>query len=180
MAGCSPEPVADERLLGVIGSETRDQVDLVAESSHVIRAGEDSSRLTLELHVPRRDHGILGGLAQRHAIVVLVDDRLAYDEDLERPERGQCIAHRAGTVTPPEALEEVPCRRLASSSRISGPAHEEASSRGSRKWEFSSAVEENTVSWVNRTSPPTSWTAAISRRSFPLCLTGSSPTWPLT
>ena len=64
MAGCSPEPVADERLLGVIGSETRDQIDLVAESSHVIRAGEDSSRLTLELHVPRRDHGILGGLAQ--------------------------------------------------------------------------------------------------------------------
>src|SRR4030095_2262153 len=90
-----PEPLADERLVRVIGSETRDQVDLVAESSQVVRAGEDSSRLTLELHVPRGDDGILGSRAQRHAMVVLVDDRFAYHEDFERPERGQRVTHRA-------------------------------------------------------------------------------------
>ena len=100
------EPAADELLLRVVGAEAGHQVDLVAEPGHVVRAGQRPARLPLEPDVLRGDHRVLGRLAQGHAVAVLVDDRLADDENLQPPKRGQRVAHHGGGVPKPEAFEE--------------------------------------------------------------------------
>ena len=144
---------ADERLLRVVGAEAGHQVDLSAESRHVVCAGEGSARMTLEPDVPRGDDGVLGCLAQGHAVAVLVDDRLADDEDLERPERGQRVAHHAGGVPRPEALEEASRSGIARRVPVRSP-FTPVRSPGKRKCAFSKAVEEKSASCVKRTSPP--------------------------
>jgi hypothetical protein len=56
---------------------------LPAEPGHVVGAGEDAAREVFLPQVAGGDQQLLGGLLHRLHVVVLVDDRLADDQDLQ-------------------------------------------------------------------------------------------------
>lgn len=60
-----PESLANELLLQLVVAETRDDMDLVTELCHMVRAGQGAAGLSFDAHMLRGDDRILRCLADR-------------------------------------------------------------------------------------------------------------------
>ena len=96
----------DEPLLGILAAEGGHEIHGAAEAGDVIGTRERATGVTLLPHLPRRDDRLLGRLAERQAVAVLVDDRLADHQDAEIAQGRQAGQHVGDGVPCPEPVEK--------------------------------------------------------------------------
>ena len=88
------ELLADELLVRILGAQQREHADAIAESGRLVGRGQHSAGEPLFRDVAHRQHGLLARLADRFAVLVFVDDRLAHEQHRRGPRlyraRRQC------------------------------------------------------------------------------------------